>query len=130
MKQIKYTKEQELVIELVKDFFDFVDFDNMYDFEKQKYFAKKQEIYAKYGIKEKYLTLRDYINKYSCGSYNRFYFNIDSNSVQVKNISSVDNFERIYNPIWLDKYYVINVNRKDDGNNQYNHYLELAPKED
>jgi len=133
MKQIKYTEKQLLVLEILEQFDKcFKPKDNAYDFQKREYFEKVQEIKKIYGIEEKYLTIREYMNKHSCGAYHRFYFKIDG--LQVSNICDVSDFERFYNANLLDKYYVLKDRRQEFGSNCENycceHYLEIVAKED
>ena len=133
MKQIEYTEKQLIVLEVLKEVDKlFKPSDIEYDFIKAEYFAKIQKIKKTFGIQEKYLTLRQYINKKGCGAYHRFYFSIKG--LNVSNICDVDDFEQLYNPSLLDQYYVLKDTTKEFGSNCENyccdHYLELVEKED
>jgi len=133
MKQIKYTKEQELIIEVIDKFCDRLS-SILFDNQMSELFSIKQKLYAEYKIKNKYLTLRKYLEKYSCGAYHRFFFEIDNGRIFINDITSVLDFERTYNSRWLDKYYVIDDKKETFGDNcenyQCNHYLKLAEKEE
>lgn len=89
-------------------------------------------LYKKEKEFEKYPTLRTYINEHSRGSYHRFYF-ILINGIKVDGISSVDDFERYYNPKLLDEYYVTSDETKEFGSNCCDycceHYLSTKTKE-
>lgn len=134
MKQTEYTEKQKLVIEIVDKFFSLFGFDNLYEHDKKKLIGIKQKMYDEYGIKNKHLTLREYLRKHSAGAYHSFNFEINNGHIPVRGILGVSEFEAIYNPTWLDKYYVIGDMTQDNGcvNDNYRcqHYLKLAPKED
>ena len=132
MKQIEYTEKQLLVLEIlekVEKFFNPTD--NAYDFQKEEYRKNIKQIKDFYGIKEKHLTLREYIKKIECGVYHEFKFRIKGHVMCVCNVAE---FESVYNAALLDAYYVIN----DDRKNGYNtgaystciHELQLVPKDD
>ena len=130
MKQIEYSEKQKIVLEVleqVDNWFKPADFASGY--EKENYFSKITSIKSYFGIKEKYLTLREYINKISCGAYHTFIFSIGS--IHFETMDVVE-FEHYHNPNLLDKYFVISDNRKSYGCNCENyhceHYLELAEK--
>ena len=134
MKQIEYTEKQKLVIEIVDKFFSLFGFDNLYERDKKKLIEIKQKMYDEYEIKNKKMTLREYLRKHSIGAYHRFNFEINNGSISVRDIIGVSDFESIYNPAWLDKYYVIGDTTEEFGSNCENycckHYLKLTPKED
>lgn len=131
MKQIEYTEKQLLVLEILDEVEKLFKPDkNAYDFQRREYFQKINQLKDHYGIKEKYLTLREYLKKHSCGAYHNFIFKIEGIDVDVMGI---EQFERYYNSSLLDKYFVLKDNRKEFGSNceNYNceHYLELVKKD-
>lgn len=132
MKQIEYTEKQLVVLEVLKEVDKLFKPSDYYDFKKAEYFSKIQKIKKIFGIQEKFLTLRQYINKNSCGAYHSFYFSIKG--LKVSNICDVDDFERLYNSSLLDQFYVLKDTTKEFGSNCENycceHYLELVLKED
>lgn len=131
MKQIEYTEKQLLVLEVLKEVDKLFKPSDYYDFEKADYFAKIQKIKKAFGIQEKYLTLRQYLNKKGNG-YARFFFSIKG--LEVSNVCDVDDFEQLYNSSLLDQYYVLKDTTKEFGSNCENyccqHHLELVEKED
>lgn len=134
MKQTEYTEKQKLVIEIVDKFFSLFGFDNLYEHDKKKLIEIKQKMYDEYGIKNKLMTLREYLRKNSAGAYHSFNFEINNGKISVTDILGVSEFEAIYNSAWLDKYYVIGDATQQRGstceNYECKHYLKLAPKED
>lgn len=133
MNQIKYTEKQLLVLEILNEFDKAFKQDyEAYEFERKKYFDKIQKIKELYGIKEKFLTLREYLEKHSCGSYHEFHFSIDGRNVS--DINGVGDFERFYNPNLLDKYYVLSDETESFGstceNYHCDHHLKLVAKDD
>ena len=134
MKQIEYTQEQEMVIKVVNEVFEEVEkSQRLYDYEKRTIFGIKQKIYDKYGIKEKYQTLREYLKQHSCGAYHHFIFDLSNGDLHV-NVIGIEEFERLYNKSLLDKYYVLNDLTSSNGGNCENyqgvHRLELVLKEE
>lgn len=132
MKQIEYTEKQLLVLEILEKIDKVMKpRENAYDFEKLQYFNKISEIKKAYGIVEKYQTLREFIDKNSCGAYHHFNFTIDNLKIRV---CDVHDFERLYNSSLLDKYYVLFDKTETYGSNCENydceHNLELVIKED
>lgn len=132
MKQIKYTDKQELVLEILKPFIDLTYASNhSYSVGKTDLAYAIKDIKNKYGIKEKILTLREYLRAYSRGAYHHFIFDI--NFVKI-DVIGVEDFERVYQPQLLDKYYVVRDITKEYGgdctNYQCEHNLIIEPKED
>lgn len=131
MKQVKYTEKQLLVLEVLGEIDKFFKYKMSYDFQKKYYFESINKIKAKYGIKERYQTLREYISNCECGAYHNFIFDIGGKKI---NVIGVYDFERFYNSKLLDKYYVLKDNAKDNGGNCENykceHYLDIVEKED
>ena len=127
MKQIKYTEKQKIVLEVLEQVDKEFKSKYNYRFENQEHFEKINRIKKFFGIKEKYLTLREHINEHSCGAYHSFIFEI--NGIRFKTMD-VSEFKRYYNPELLDKYFVINDKAESNGGNCENyhceHYLELA----
>lgn len=111
MKQINYTKEQELVLEILKPLEDIAHGDPYNSVATQLQQVIK-DIRAKYKLQEKYLTLREYLKKYSCGAYHHFIFKISSINIDV---IGIDEFERYYNGKLLDKYFVIRDDYSSNG---------------
>ena len=88
------------------------------------------KIEIQYDIKPKYLTLREYLKKYSCGAYHNFIFDINYDGQSIKvNVISIDDFLRYFNVKILDIYYVVKDEKKDNGAGcdqyQCDHYLTL-----
>lgn len=132
MKQTKYNDKQELVLEILKPFIQLAYSSNYsYSVGKTELACAIKDIKEKYGIKEKLLTLREYLNKYSKGAYHHFIFVINNAKIEVIGINE---FERVYQPKLLDDFYVVNDICKDNGgdctNYQATHNLILEPKED
>ena len=133
MKQVEYTEKQKIVLEVLNEFEKrfYKDY-NDFDFRMRKWHSGIEEIKKKYGITEKYLTLREYLNKHACGAYHDFHFKIDGN-ISVK-VCGASDFERIYNPKILDGYYVVKDETESFGSNCENyscrHHLTLTPKDD
>lgn len=119
----KYTDEQKFVIEILKPIKDLL---------KQERIKVAQlvntidDIERKYGLKPKYLTLREYLVKNSIGAYHHFIFEIRLVKIDV---IGVEDFEDVYKGELLDKYYVVDDKEKSFGSNcenyQCNHYLKL-----
>ena len=131
MKQVEYTEKQLLVLEVLDEVNKFFRYKMSYDFQRKYYFESNNQIKAKYGIKEKYQTLREHISNCECGAYHNFIFNIDGKEI---NVIGIYDFEKLYNPKLLDKYYVFNDDAKDNGgdctNYKCEHYLDIVEKED
>lgn len=126
MKQIEYTEKQKIVLEVLEQ----VDKEFKPDkfamgFQRQEYFDKINRIKLFFDIREKYLTLREYISKKSCGAYHYFIFDIDNIGFKT---TSVDKFEQYHNPKLLDKYYVVSDQTGELIGNIHNHHLELVKK--
>ena len=68
MKQIEYTEKQKIVIEVVEEFANSFQ-GNLYESQWKNLFAVKQDIFKKYGIVNKYQTLRDYIKNKRIGEH-------------------------------------------------------------
>ena len=132
MKQIEYTDEQKKFLEILAVVNEvFKPNTRASDYEKHQYYNKVQALKEKYGIKEKYKTLREYINEHSKGAYHRFFFQIGNKYIDV---ISVEDFEIVYKGDLLDKFYVVDDNEKEYGNKCENyecdHILDILPKED
>ena len=132
MKQTNYTQEQEKVLEILKPFVELTYGKSpRYSIEKRELAEIIKNTKEKYGIKEKLLTLRQYIAKHGCGAYHYFLFEINGISIRVIGISE---FERTYQPSLLDNYYVVKDISEDNGGDccsyQCNHNLFIEPKED
>ena len=132
MKQTNYTQEQEKVLEILKPFMELTYGKSpRYSIEKRELAEIIKKTKEKYGIKDKLLTLGQYIAKHECGAYHYFIFEINGVSIRV---IGVGEFQRIYQPKLLDNYYVLKDDAKDNGGDccsyQCNHYLTIEPKED
>ena len=127
MEQIKYTDKQKLVLEILNDVLNAYEPDTRYDFQKAKLFTVRQTILEKYGIKEKFLTLKEFIKKYESGAYHHFIFTI-CNEIEV-DVIGIDEYNKYYVGDWLDRYYVVNY-KKNGGNEGSDYVLKLAPKTD
>ena len=108
MKNIKYTKEQELIIEVT----DKLKGRLHGDIFSLSFLVKEiDDLRKEYGIeREKYLTLREHLEKYSSGAHVHFKFAI-GNGINVDVIDAKD-FERYYNASILDMYYVVSYSSK------------------
>ena len=119
---------KEEVIELLKPFKDYLN--NTYVITRSGLKDIIDKIEIQYEIKPKYLTLREYLEKNSCGAYHSFIFDIkyDSQSIKV-NVVSTKEFSRYFNESFLDIYYVVKDDKKDNGAGcdqyQCDHYLTL-----
>lgn len=87
-----------------------------------------------YDIKEPYLTLREYIDSHSCGSYHTFHFVLNGKKISLNNLGyMLDDELCVLYPL-TKEFYVVEDNRKDNNGNCENyhcdHYLILKPKED
>ena len=127
MKQIEYTEKQKLVIEILEDVIKEYKPDVRYDFERAKLTNLKSKIFAKYGIQEKFLTLREFIKKHEYGAYHHFFFTL-CDDIKI-DVIGIDEYLRYYVSEWLDYYYVISYEKKDRGEGS-DYYLTLSPKED
>lgn len=80
-----------------------------------------------FDIKEKLPTLREYMDKHSCGAYHRFIFKLP----HIGDVCVMDNFDFkcYYNPTFLDKYYVVFDRQIDNGGDctsyECKHFLKL-----
>ena len=132
MKQIEYNEKQKIVLEVINDFIEKFHDEYRYSRDISKFHKRINEIKSKYGIIDKYKTLREYISENECGAYHEFQFKIDD-CVSVKT-RGIDEFENIYNKKWLDMYYVLNDKSSDNDGNCENylcvHVLEIVLKED
>lgn len=133
MKQIEYSDKQKLVLEILDEFTElFYEDYNDYDFKRKDWHDRIESIKKKYGIVDKYLTLRKYLATHSSGAYHRFSFKIDG--ITVFNVTGITEFERYYNSELLDKYYVVKDEKQSFGSNcenyQCEHYLSLVLKDD
>lgn len=120
MKQIEYTKEQELVIGLLKPFIELTQF-SQYSVDKRELIKLIKQTQEKFKIRPKYLTVRQYINEYMHGAYHHFIFTINGYDVDV---CSVSEFARTFNINALDKYFVIKDDKTDNGGNCENYRAE------
>ena len=131
MKQIEYTEKQKLVMEILKPIKDKV-VGVKYDTLARDIRQAIKDIENKYDIKPQYLTLRQYINEISNGAYHRFYFDMELPTITIKviDICGVYDFERIYNPRFLDMFFVIADKSIDNGgdceNYECQHHLKLG----
>lgn len=85
------------------------------------------DIERKYELKPKYMTLREYLKRYSKGAYHHFIFSIYNRHIEV---NGVEDFEALYKAELLDKYRVIKDEEKSNDdyrcdNYRCEHYLEL-----
>ena len=130
MKQIEYTEKQKIVLEVINDFAKEFQADYNYDFQRKNWHSRISKIKEKYGIKDQFLTLREYLSKHSSGAYHHFIFKIYP--LRIDTIG-VQEFERYYNPKLLDEYFVINDRTTDNNGNcetyQATHYLEIVEKD-
>lgn len=131
MKQVEYTEEQKIVIDVIAEFTkefkgDYED----YEIQIKKWHDRISRIMEKYGIKEQFLTLREYLSKHSSGAYHHFVFQIYPLDIDV---IGIEEFERYYNSKLLDEYFVIGDKKKDNHGNcenyQATHYLEIVRKD-
>lgn len=127
MKQVEYTDKQNLVLEILNAVINAYQPDVRYDFQKEKLFLVRKTILAQYGIKEKFLTLKEFIKKYESGAYHHFIFTI-CDDIKV-DVIGIDEYNKYYVSDWLDRYYVINY-QKQGGNEGSDYFLELSPKDD
>lgn len=136
MKQIKYTDEQLQVLKFIDVMIDVIKSKRVHNL----YYTENMgliiadEIKKRYGIKEKYPTLREYINEHSCGAYHDFIFSFHNGATKIDvRVINVDDFERCYNSKILDAYFVLNDRQKSYGCNceNYNceHYLTIEKNE-
>lgn len=125
MKQIEYTEKQKEILKILKPFEEFYK-ENKYFNGMDKLGKKIKDTKEKYGIKEQYQTLREYLKKHSCGAYHQFIFEIDKIKIDV--LDDHD-FERMFNTKLLDKYFVVNDRTEDNGGDctNYNckHFLTI-----
>lgn len=125
MKQIEYTEKQKEVLQILEPFIKLANQcgSNAIRVQVKAIISATLE---KYGIKEQYLTLREYLNKHSIGAYHHFIFNINNVCI---NVIDDEDFETTYKSELLDQYYVINDTRESFGGNCENyecrHNLEL-----
>lgn len=127
MKQKQYSELQIAVMDVLERLKRFLD--------KSTYGKTEMEqIKKKYHIEDPYLTVRQYISKYSCGAYHTFHFTIDGEQIYVDDLIDMLTDEYCHLFAKTSKYYVINDKRKDNGGDvetyHCDHYLTLEPKED
>lgn len=125
MKQIEYNETQKVVIDVIQRL--------------KTYLGPRavdviEKIKKDYDIKDQYLTIRNYINRFSSGSYHTFYFTLDGVEIAIRDIYGMlcDEYCALY-PLTA-KYYVVGDEEKNYGGNCENyhcdHYLKLEEKED
>ena len=134
MKQIEYTEKQKIVLEVldeVEKLFKPSTREVCYDIKLQEYFNKIQKIKNIYDIKEKYETLREFIDKREDGAYHKFIFEIYNVKMHC---TSVSDFASIYNVNLLNKYYVLKDTAESSGHDCTNytceHNLEIVSIEE
>lgn len=117
MKQIEYTEKQKEVLQILEPF---VELTNQCGSNAIRAQVKAiiSATLEKYGIKEQYLTLREYLKKHSIGAYHHFIFNINNVCI---NVIDDEDFETTYKSELLDQYYVINDTRESFGGNCENY---------
>lgn len=129
MKQREYTEIQKVVIDVMDQFAKDTMFINIHQYKKIC-----EKIKKKYDIKDPYLTLREYIELHSHGSYHTFKFALKGKIIIIDCISDMltDELSTFY-PL-TKEYYVYDDLQKDNNGNCENyhcdHYLLLLPKED
>lgn len=127
MKQRQYTELQKEILKVLERLAFYLD-------RSVNGLKEIQQIMKDYGIEEPRLTLREYINKYSCGAYHTFYFWLNDKEICIDTIGDMltDELCSLY-PL-TNEFYVFTDNTKsygsDCGNYHCDHYLVLAPKED
>lgn len=127
MKQRQYTKEQVEIMKVLSRF-------EFYATGNDNIKKEIKEIKEEYGIKEPYLTLREYINKHCFGAYHTFHFTICNKQLSIDTIGDMltDEWCDLY-PL-TNKFYVVEDKTKSQGSHCENyhcdHYLTLEPKED
>ena len=126
MKNIEYTKEQELIIEVT----DRLKGRFHGDIFALSFLVKEiDDLKKEYGIeREKYLTLREHLEKYSSGAHVHFKF-VLGNRIDV-DVIDVKDFERYYNASILDMYYVVSYSSKTLGLYEIEQELVIDLKED
>ena len=117
MKQREYTKEQLTVMKVLSRFELYTHNDNLIQ-------REIKHIKEDYGIKEPYLTLREYINKYCHGAYHTFHFILDNKEISIDTIGDMltDEWCSLY-PL-TNKYYVADDNQKTQGANCENYHCD------
>lgn len=126
MKQRQYTETQKVVMEVIGRLFRYIN----------KEYAKDEldQIKKDYGIKEPYLTLREYIMTHCCGAYHTFHFMLHRYEISIDTLGDMltDEWCSLY-PL-TNKYYVVYDEQKSNCDNCDNyhcdHYLRLEIKED
>ena len=125
MKQIQYTETQKVVMDII---------DRLSRYVKDVGKDEINQIMKDYGIKEPYLTLREYIMAHCHGAYHTFHFMLHRYEISINTLGDMltDEWCSLY-PL-TDKYYVVNDKRRERGGNCENyhcdHYLTLEIKED
>ena len=131
MKNIEYTEKQKIAIEDADKFK-----------EALKHFSRNilnpiptltkvidDILKDEYGVeREKYLTLREHLEKYSSGAHIHFKFVI-GNGINV-DVIDVKDFERYYNTRILDMYYVVSYSSKTLSLYEIEQELVIDLKED
>ena len=126
MKNIEYTKEQELIIEVTNKLKERLRGEVF----RLSFLIKEiDDLKKEYGIeREKYLTLREHLEKYSSGAHIHFKFAL-GNGINV-DVIDVKDFERYYNARILDTYYVVSYSSKTLSLYEIEQELVIDLKED
>ena len=128
MKQREYTDLQLIVMEILGRIGQYRSAQNASIQEEM------EKIKKDYGIKPPYLTLRQYIEINSSGSYNTFHFELNNKKIAVDSLNGFLTDELCYLFGQTNRYYVTQVETKSNGgdceNYHCDHYLTLEPKED
>ena len=129
MKHPKLTSEQELVNEVIAIVADMIGVCNL-----QKWDEMMSYIRKKYHMPKHYLTLKEYILSHEAGSYHTFHFYINGTELCMNNLGGFLNEEYCHLYKYVNKFYVIDDNQRDNGgdftNYHCDHYLALDIKED
>ena len=118
MKQEKLTEKQEIVKEVlnrIKDKIALLNQDRLYKSDLKEVY---REIERDYELIPKYQTLREYINEHENGAYHKFIFTLNGFLIDV---CCVDDFQRTFNGVLLDKFLVVEDKQSDNGGNCENY---------
>lgn len=131
MKNIEYTEKQKIAIEVADKFKEALKHFSCNILNPIPTLTKVIDDILKdeYGVKrEKYLTLREHLEKYSSGAHVHFKFVI-GNGINV-DVIDVKDFERYYNTRILDMYYVVSYSSKTLSLYEIEQELVIDLKED